>query len=101
MTRPRFCWARRGQAEVEAESIAYLVTAQAGLDTRDYSVPYLAGWSGGDIDLLRESMTRVVNVARAISPAAVEATAAAWPTGSVMSRSVSTSLASSAAARAL
>ena len=91
-------WACRGQAEVEAESIAYLVTAQAGLDTTSYSVPYLASWSGGDIDLLRESMTRVVNVARAISPAAVEATAAAWPTGSVMSRSVSTSLASSAAA---
>ena len=56
----------RGQAEIEAESIAYLVTAQAGLDTRDYSVPYLAGWSGGDIDLLRESMTRVITASRAI-----------------------------------
>jgi hypothetical protein len=92
----------RGQAEVEAESIAYLVTAQAGLNASDYSVPYLAMWSGGEIDLLRESMTQVINVARAISPAAVEATAAAWRAGSVTSRSVSTSLASSApAARAL
>jgi len=95
-------WTCRGQAEVEAESIAYLVTAQAGLDTTGYSVPYLAGWSGGDIDLLRESMTRVVNVARAISPAVVEATPAALRTGSVTSQSVSTSLVSStAAARAL
>ena len=60
----------RGQAEVEAESIAYLVTADAGLDTASYSVPYLASWSGGDIDLLRESMSRVISVARAIAPAA-------------------------------
>lgn len=56
----------RGQAEIEAESIAYLVTADAGLDTASYSVPYLAGWSGGDIDLLRESMTRVITTARTI-----------------------------------
>ena len=57
----------RGQAEVEAESIAYLITAQAGLDSATYSVPYLASWSGGDLDLLRESMTRVVTVARTAS----------------------------------
>jgi antirestriction protein ArdC len=56
----------RGQAEIEAESIAYLVTTDAGLDAANYSVPYLAGWSGGNIDLLRESMTRVVTTSRAI-----------------------------------
>ena len=61
--RDRIC---RGQAEIEAESIAYLVTTDAGLDTANYSVPYLAGWSGGDIDLLRESMTRVTTASRAI-----------------------------------
>ena len=87
----------RGQAEIEAESIAYLVTARAGLDASAYSVPYLAGWSGGDVDLLRESMSRVINVARAISPAVVEATPAAWRTGSV-TQGVSTSLVSPAAA---
>jgi len=59
----------RGQAEIEAESIAYLVTAQAGLDTAGYSVPYLAGWSGGDIDLMRESMSRVISVSRDIGGA--------------------------------
>lgn len=91
----------RGQAEIEAESIAYLVTAQAGLDSGAYSVPYLAGWSGGDVDLLRESTARVINVARAIAPAVVEAAPAAWRTGSV-TQSVSTSLVSpAAAARAL
>jgi antirestriction protein ArdC len=57
----------RGQAEVEAESIAYLITTQAGLDSGSYSVPYLANWSGGDIELLRESMTKVVTVARTAS----------------------------------
>jgi hypothetical protein len=54
----------RGQAEVEAESIAYLITTRAGLDSTTYSVPYLAGWSGGDVDLLRASMAKVVRVAR-------------------------------------
>lgn len=54
----------RGQAEVEAESIAYLITAEAGLDSANYSVPYLAGWSAGDVDLLRQSMTTVLTVAR-------------------------------------
>jgi len=33
----------RGQVEIEAESIAYLVTARAGLDASAYSVPHLAG----------------------------------------------------------
>ena len=57
----------RGQAEVEAESIAYLITAQAGLDSVTYSVPYLASWTGGDINLLREAMAKVVTVARTAS----------------------------------
>ena len=57
----------RGQAEVEAESIAYLITAQAGLDSGTYSVPYLASWAGGDAELLRESMTRTLAIARTAS----------------------------------
>ena len=59
----------RGQAEVEAESIAYLITAQAGLDSATYSVPYVAGWSGGDVDALRQSMATVLTVARAANGA--------------------------------
>jgi hypothetical protein len=55
----------RGQAEVEAESIAYLITTHAGLDSAAYSVPYVASWSGGDVERLRESMAKVVTVARA------------------------------------
>lgn len=57
----------RGRAEVEAESIAYLITAHAGLDSTSYSVPYLASWSNGDPGLLRESMTLVVTVSRLVT----------------------------------
>ena len=57
----------RGQAEVEAESIAHLVTSAAGLDTGAYSVPYLAGWSGDDPAALRTAASRVVDVASRIS----------------------------------
>jgi antirestriction protein ArdC len=56
----------RAQAEVEAESIAYLVTSMAGLPTEAYSVPYLAGWSGGDTTLLRDAAARTIGVARGI-----------------------------------
>jgi antirestriction protein ArdC len=56
----------RGVAEVEAESIAFLVAASAGLDSSNYTVPYVAGWAGGDVDLLKGTATRVLAVSRAI-----------------------------------
>lgn len=56
----------RGRAEVEAESIAYVVAASAGMDTADYSLPYIAAWSDGRADVLRESATRVLMAARSI-----------------------------------
>ncbi|MGQ0631517.1 MAG: ArdC-like ssDNA-binding domain-containing protein [Sporichthyaceae bacterium] len=56
----------RAQAEVEAESIAYLVAHAAGLPTESYSLPYLAGWSNGNPDLLRDAATRVIGTARTI-----------------------------------
>ena len=37
-----------------------------GLDTASYSVPYIAGWSGGDAAVLREAATQAVTVALAI-----------------------------------
>ncbi|MGE3796034.1 MAG: ArdC-like ssDNA-binding domain-containing protein [Dehalococcoidia bacterium] len=57
----------RGQAEVEAESIAHLVTSAAGLDTFAYSVPYIAGWSGNEPGALRAAAARVLDVAEGIS----------------------------------
>lgn len=56
----------RGIAEVEAESIAYLVTAVAGLDSLPYTVPYVASWSGGDVEVLKASATAVVRTSQAI-----------------------------------
>jgi antirestriction protein ArdC len=56
----------RGIAEVEAESIAYVVSAAAGLDTTDYTVPYVAHWAEGDTAVLRDSAARVITLARGI-----------------------------------
>ena len=56
----------RGVAEIEAESIAYLVFSSAGLDAGAYSVPYVTGWAGGDPGLLRASATVVLRSAEKI-----------------------------------
>ena len=50
----------RDMAEIEAESVAYVVTAAHGLFADDYSVPYVTGWAGGDLDRIASSATRVL-----------------------------------------
>lgn len=46
--------------EVEAESVAYTVCQYFGLDTSDYSFPYIAGWSSSvDMKELRTSMDTI------------------------------------------
>jgi antirestriction protein ArdC len=60
----------RDRAEVEAESVAYVVTAAHGLAADDYSVPYVTGWAGGNTDLVAQSATRVLTTARVILRAA-------------------------------
>ncbi len=40
----------RALAECEAESVAYIVTADLGLDSSEYSFGYIAGWAGGGDD---------------------------------------------------
>jgi len=65
----------RGSREVEAESVAYLIAADAGLDTADYTFAYVAGWAAdtGDVDAaLRASAARVLATAHQV----LEATAA-------------------------
>lgn len=68
-------------AEVEAESIAYLVTTAAGMHCDSYSVPYVAGWSGGDCDVLRATASRVLTTARTITTelSAVAPSQEPWP----------------------
>ncbi len=51
----------RGQAELEAESVAYIVCGSLGLDSADYSFGYVAGWGGGEnvTNRIRQSGQRI------------------------------------------
>lgn len=53
-------------AEVEVESVAYIVCSAIGLDTGGYSFPYVTRWAGGSTDLLKESADRVISCAKQI-----------------------------------
>ena len=60
----------RAQAEVEAESVAYLVCGENGLETGAYSFGYLTSWgaatAGGPTAALAASAKRIQEVARTI-----------------------------------
>jgi N-terminal domain of anti-restriction factor ArdC len=56
----------RPRAEIEAESVAYIVTAAHGLEADDYTVPYVTGWAGGNSELVAATATRVLTCARTI-----------------------------------
>lgn len=62
----------RAMGEVEAESVACLVTNLVGLDSLPYSVPYVAGWAK-DADTARNSAQQVLSVADEIAAALVKA----------------------------
>ena len=53
--------------EVEAESIAYVVCQHFGIDTSDYSFPYVTGWSRGkELDELKVSLDCISKTAAEI-----------------------------------
>jgi hypothetical protein len=56
----------RGAKEVEAESVAFLIGAAHGMDTSDYSQPYISTWASRDDGLatVRATGTRVIAAAR-------------------------------------
>lgn len=56
----------RDVAEVEVESVAFVVCDALGLDTSGYSFPYVARWANGSIDNVKETADRVVECARQI-----------------------------------
>lgn len=56
----------RSYAEVEAESVAYIVCRAAGLDTNAYTFPYVAAWARGDLDVVTATAERVIAGARTI-----------------------------------
>lgn len=53
-------------AEVEVESVAFVVLDALGMASDDYSFPYVARWSGGDIDIMKETGERVMSCGRTI-----------------------------------
>lgn len=55
----------RAQAELEAESCAYLVCRLLGVDSSSYSFPYVARWSHGDVK-------KVAAAIRAIKKCAID-----------------------------
>jgi antirestriction protein ArdC len=71
----------RGEAETEAESVAYVIAGSWGLDTSQFSVGYVAQWADGDLDKITKTADRVVATAHdtlerltptlALEPAAV------------------------------
>ena len=68
-------WEDRGEltrtiAELEAESVAYVVCKHFGLDTSVRSSTYIACWDG-DAKSLRDSLDRISKTARGIIDDAV------------------------------
>ena len=60
----------RDDNEVEAESVAYIVLAHAGVDTSDYSFGYVAGWAtGAQPDAIRAHAQRILDASRTITAA--------------------------------
>ena len=58
---------RRNEAEVQAESIAFVVSEILGLDTSDYSFGYIASWSGGkELNELQQSVAIIDKTSREI-----------------------------------
>lgn len=56
----------RDVAEVEVESIAFVVQNALGEDSAAYSFPYVARWASGDLKLIAETGSRVVACASEI-----------------------------------
>jgi len=56
----------RSVAEVEAESVAYLVMGELGLDSADYTLPYVADWAAGNTELILSTANRAVTAARQV-----------------------------------
>jgi hypothetical protein len=68
--------AHRGVMETEAESVAYVLAGLLGLDSGPYSIGYIAGWSHGDIDVIKST---AANVLRAVHELATALTGLADP----------------------
>lgn len=58
---------KRNEKEVQAESVAFMVAERLGLDTSEYSFPYIASWSGdGKVDELWTCLGEIQEAAKKI-----------------------------------
>ena len=58
----------RDDKEIQAESVAFIVCAHYGLDTSEYSFPYVASWSSGDekqlmmnLQVIKDASDRIIH----------------------------------------
>ena len=58
--------ANRERCEVEAESVAYMVCRELGLETDQYSFPYVNGWAKGDLKVVTAAADVAIKCATAI-----------------------------------
>ncbi len=58
--------ANRERCEVEAESVAFLVCRELGLETDAYSFPYVATWASGEVKVVTAAADRALGCAREI-----------------------------------
>ena len=56
----------RDLAEIEAESVAFIVLNALGIDSASHSLPYVALWAAGDVERIRRTAERVVTTAQAV-----------------------------------
>ena len=60
----------RNEKEVQAESVAFMVAERLGLDTSEYSFPYIASWSDGkELEELRDCLQEIQDAAKRITVA--------------------------------
>ena len=58
----------RNEKEVQAESVAFMVAEKFGLDTSEYSFPYIASWSDGkQLEQLKNALEEIHQAAKKIS----------------------------------
>lgn len=58
----------RNEKEVQAESVAFMVAERFGIDTSEYSFPYIASWSDGkQLEQLKSALQEMQEAAKKIS----------------------------------
>lgn len=60
------CELTRNERELQAEAVAFIVCANLGIDTSDYSFEYLSSWSEGRVDRMMDLMSDIQIKAGAI-----------------------------------